>query len=356
MTGLTIPFLGLSKQYGNLRQEILDTTDQVLRSGNVIGGNYTAEFENWLAKKNNVKYAITVGSGTEALECIAEYNNRSYLKQNIAFVPSLTYIATANAFARAGYYVKFIDVDKNGCSQVEDIPELLEFNLVVGIGLFGAALRPRWKELSLNLVEDAAQHWLSNNCQRIGFASAISFDPTKNLGNYGSGGAVLTNSYDLSFYAQNWRCNDRGNSGIVATNSQMSEIDCAQLLVKTKYLNEWQQRRRNIASYWIERFANSPIRPLIDKSNFSTHSFHKFVIEVDNRDELKKQLAIRKIETKIHYSEPLWNQKPYLTTGSELFMSNSAVLSRRCLSLPIYPELTDLEVEYIIDQVLVLVE
>lgn len=356
MSGLTIPFANLSKQYNRLRTEILEVTDQVLRSGNLINGNQTAEFEHWLSKKNNVKYAIIVGSGTQALECIAEFYNSTQVRQHKAFIPALTYIATANAFARTGFNVRFIDVDKNGCSQVDNIPELEEFDIVVGIGLFGAALKSSWRDYNFNLIEDAAQHWLSNNCQRMGIASAISFDPTKNLNNYGSGGAILTHSHELAYYARSWRSNDRSGQGIAGTNSQMSEIDAAQMLVKTKYITEWQQRRKNIAAHWMDRLSATSARSLIDKSNFNTHSFHKFVIEVDKRDQLQKLLADKKIETRIHYREPLWNQRPYIDSKPELFLSNSAVLSRRCLSLPIYPELTDLEVEYIIDQVVALVE
>ena len=95
-TGLTIPFTGLRKQYNNLRSEILDATDEVLRSGQLMNGNYTAEFEDWLARKNHSRYAITCHSGTHALEILAEYYKKELnMLHPIVLIPSVTYAATA---------------------------------------------------------------------------------------------------------------------------------------------------------------------------------------------------------------------------------------------------------------------
>jgi len=107
MTGsLSIPFTGLKKQYNQLRTEILDITDEVYRSGQLMSGNYTAEFENWLAKRNHSKYAITCHSGTQALEIIAEYyRTKISINPPRVVVPSMTYVATAHAFIRAGWEV-----------------------------------------------------------------------------------------------------------------------------------------------------------------------------------------------------------------------------------------------------------
>ena len=106
MTGLNIPFTGLKKQYNNLRTEILDVTDEVLRSGQLMSGNYTAEFENWLAKKNHSKYAVTCHSGTQTLEAIAAYYKSQLTSTTTPTVaiPSMNYVATANAFLQAGFF------------------------------------------------------------------------------------------------------------------------------------------------------------------------------------------------------------------------------------------------------------
>jgi dTDP-4-amino-4,6-dideoxygalactose transaminase len=362
MSGLTIPFTGLKKQYNNLRTEILDATDEVLRSGQLMNGNCTAEFENWLARKNNQKYAVTCHSGTHALEIIASYYaNQEVINPPRVLVPSLTFAATANAFMRAGWEVHFVDVDKYGVFDPSSVPNGLSFQAVVAVGLYGSGVNRvtevrRWPlpSIATNIawIEDGAQHWLADNCKRIGHATAISFDPMKNLACYGNGGAVVTNSLDLVEYARAWREHGKSTHEYVGTNSRMSEIDCAQMMVKTRYIDTWQQRRRDISAYWIERLKKSGIRCLIDDKNFEGHAFHKFVIEVDNRDLLKQNLAVKKIETRVHYQEPLHELGVFRQFEGPSILSNSSALARRVLSLPIYPELTDLEVEYVIDQVL----
>ena len=114
--GLKIAFTGLQKQYDQLRPEILDATDRVLRSGQLMSGNYTAEFEAWLARRNGVRYAVTCHSGTHALEIIAEYcATQETLTHPRVLIPSMTFAATANAFMRAGWDVYFVDTDQYGC-------------------------------------------------------------------------------------------------------------------------------------------------------------------------------------------------------------------------------------------------
>ena len=362
MIGYQIPFTGLQKQYNNLRTEILDETDTVLRSGILMNGNYTAKFENWLANRNNFSYhsyAMTCHSGTQALEIIAEYyrdHDLSLVEKPTVLVPALTYPATANAFLRAGWSVIIADTDYYGQIDIKNIIKDMDthYHAVCAVGLYGADLRDidtiRNRAI---VIEDAAQHWLSNNCERQGVAAAISFDPTKNFANYGNGGAVVSNNRDLLSYARNWTNNGKhSNHDMIGTNSRMSEIDCAQMMVKTKYIDEWQQRRSKIAGYWIERVKNSQIRTLIDDSNFETHCYHKFVIEIDNRDAVQHNLSLCKIETKVHYTSPLHELPAYEQLPGPGLLSVASALSRRCLSLPIYPELTDLEVEYVIDRVL----
>ena len=132
----------------------------------------------------------------------------------------------------------------------------------------------------------------------------------------------------------------------------MSEVDCAQLLVKTQHLDQWQQRREKIAHYWIERLKSSAIRCLIDETNVQTHCFHKFVIDISGRDRVARQMQIRGVETRVHYELPLTEMDAYQQYPGPGMLSKAAMLSRGVLSLPCYPELTDLEVEYIIDQLL----
>ena len=354
MTGLTIPFTGLKKQYNNLRDEILAATDEVLRSGQLMNGNYTAEFEDWLAKKNRTKYAITCHSGTQALEIIAQYHaHHIHNKSPRVLLPAMTYVATANAFIRAGWSVSIIDTDAYGIMATDDKELRDPAHAVVLVGLYGAALDryAYWSGQVGIVIEDAAQHWLANDCVRVGRA-AISFDPMKNLSCYGNGGAVVTDDLYLAEYARSWRDNGKPTHADTGTNSRMSEIDCAQMMVKIKYIDTWQSQRKEIVHYWIEQFEKVSIRSLIDSTNFARHCYHKFVIDIDNRDIVKQQLANSKIETRIHYAQPLHELPAYADLPGPGFFSKASALSRRILSLPLYPELTDLEVEYVADHVI----
>lgn len=355
MNGLKIPFIGLKKQYNNLRTEILDATDEVLRSGQLMDGNYTAEFENWLAKKNGVKYAITCHSGTHALEIISEYyaSQRFWPNPPRVLVPAMTFPATINAFMRVGWDVVIVDTDYHGLMDLRKIDKEMSVQALVVVGLYGHALNKHdWLGNSAVVIEDAAQHWLSYGCRRIANAAAISFDPMKNLNAYGNGGAVVTDDVNLLEYARTWRNNGKPTHMDTGTNSRMSEIDSAQMMVKTRHIDHWQERRGKISQYWIQRLKGSKIRTLIDENNHRHHAYHKFVVDVSSRDLLKRNLELHGIETRIHYKEPLHELPAYANLAGPDMLSAASALSRRVLSLPLYPELTDLEVEYIIDQVI----
>jgi dTDP-4-amino-4,6-dideoxygalactose transaminase len=358
---LKIPFVGLRKQYHNLRQEILDVTDEVLRSGQVMSGNYTTEFENWLARKNHTKHAVTCHSGTQALEIIAAFCSSNSTVRPKVVMGSMTYNASANAFLRMGWDVEFVDVDSHGIIDFSKISVTQIPDAVLLIGIYGAAAESPldsrgWAERlafkKMLVIEDAAQHWLSNQCHRSGIAAAISFDPTKNLNSYSNGGAIVTDSRDLQNYARETRNNGLPGNALTGTNSRMSEVDCAQMLVKTKYVDGWQRRRRDIVEHWITRLKNTRIRCLIDVGNFDTHCYHKFVIDLDDRDGLRRFLSNHGIETRVHYERPLHEFPVFRQCLGPGILAQASALSRRVLSLPIYPELTDLEVEYIIDRVL----
>jgi dTDP-4-amino-4,6-dideoxygalactose transaminase len=355
MPGLQIPFTGLKKQYNNLRTEILDATDEVLRSGQLMSGNYTAEFENWLAQRNRSKYAVTCHSGSQALEIIAEYyRQQSSVRPPRAVVPAMTYVATVNAFVRAGWEVYIADTDAHGLMDMKKIPPDLSVQATVLVGLYGHSVEQfgeRFWATDL-VIEDGAQHWLANDGKRLGDATAISFDPMKNLNAYGNGGAVVTNDIDLLEFAREWCNNGKPRHAGIGTNSRMSEIDSAQMMVKTQHIDAWQKRRKEIATYWIGRLKNTGIRSLVDTGNIDAHAVHKFVIDVNHRDILQRNLELKHIETRVHYREPLHELPAYSACNGPDILSVASALSRRVLSLPIYPELTDLEVEYVIDQVL----
>jgi dTDP-4-amino-4,6-dideoxygalactose transaminase len=352
MAGLKIPFFGLKRQYNTIQKEILDVTDEVLQSGDLMGGNYTLEFESWIARKNNSKYAVTCHSGTQALEIIASYYKRPYDRPRV-LIPAMTYVASANAFMRTGWDIQLVDTDYYGVMDPKQI-DGRDYEAICMVGLHGAAISPQWNQLTNCLIEDGAQHWLSDNCSRHGAATAVSFDPTKNFNNYGNGGAVVTNSQELSDYARNWKAHGHpSNHAEIGTNSRMSEVDCAQMLVKSRYLDNWQLKRSKISRYWMDKLKDrTDIRCLIDETNVDKHCFFKFVIEIDDRDLVQNKLKQLRIETRVHYKDPLHELPAYQHFQGPSILSSASSLSRRCLSLPMYPGLTDLEVDYIIDSLL----
>lgn len=359
MTGYKIPFFHLSRQYDNLKDELLDATDQVLKSGQLVDGEKTKEFEGWLEYKTGMEHAVTCHSGTNALEIFARWYRDFYhfepQRKPIAAIPTLTFPATANAFINTGWDIVFVDT--NNCGQVTgDILDNLntKYDLFVAVGLYGEVVDKNLYN-GREIFEDAAQHWTSNNCQILGPMTAISFDPTKNLPASGNGGAILTVFGELADYAKAYRGHGKFNGVHVGpgSNSRMSEIDASHLLVRSRYLDGWESRRHDIAMYYIDQLNGyNGIRTLA--MNPKTHAFQKFVISFPSneiRNRVRFKLQEEGIQTRIHYNKPL-HEMPYNDSyiGPGI-ISTASSLTRTILSLPIYPELTDAEVEIIVTQV-----
>lgn len=353
MNGYQIPHFGLKRQHNNLKDEILVATDAALRSGNWVDGPFTEAFREWLKTKTKTWYAITVHSGTQALEIIALYERAQFNPDFTpkVIVPNLTYPATMNAFISTGWEVEIADTDRNGILYYN--PDTYDYQCVVG--LYGAAPHEDYAEQELkynnsNSFIDGAQHWLVAD-GHIGEAMAISFDPTKNLPSSGNGGAIVTNNKRLYEFALDYVDNGKRQTHTYSgTNSKMSELECAHLLVRTKYIDEWQARRKQIRHYWLRQFEDLPIRCL--SRDFDNHSDQKFVIYSDARDQLHSHMHLGGIETKIHYQKTLGELEVARNLKKpDPLLSTSVMLSRGVLSLPIYPELTDSEIEAISERI-----
>ena len=324
---MQITHFGLKRQYSNLRDELLDATDRALKDGKLVGGHYTRSFEEWLKYRTKTKYAITVHSGTQALEIIARWKKIKHsesMEGNPKIrIPNLTYPATLNAFLTAGWDIELADTDKNGVIQLE-----------TGRGgiydcVMGFAGRKPWPNASYSnaygVIVDGAQHWLV--CEGdVGSGMSISFDPTKNLPSSGNGGAIVTNDEKLYLYASSYRDNNKPYFYDVGTNSKMSEQDCAQILVRTKYIDEWQRRRSDIAKYWCDEFKDLPINCL--SKTVDPHAHQKFVMYLADRNSLHTHLLTDGIDSKIHYEYVLGD----IPIGKDLIkpdlLSNSVLLSR----------------------------
>lgn len=348
---MNIPFFGLKRQYEQLKEELLDATDNVLSSGVYLDGKYTREFENWLAAKTQTDYAVTVHSGTQALEIIADYlmvSSKLYGKYDPEIVlPNISYPATLNAFLNRNWAVSLYDTDKYGILSEESIPPLTYYCLV---GLYG---RSPWYDVefldSPNFIVDGAQHWLVAD-GNIGVGMAISFDPTKNLASSGNGGAIVTNDKELYNFAVKYRNNGKPNFDFAGSNTKMSEQDCAQILVRAKYLDFYQWRREEIRKYYCDQLRD--VVTCLSDSDIP-HANQKFVIYVpEHRNSLHTYMLTSGVESKIHYEYTLGDLVTARSVKSKPDMlSVSNMLMQGVLSLPMYPELTDSEVEVISDTV-----
>ena len=352
MSGFLIPHFGLKRQYSNLQEELLEATHEALKDGVLINGPFTAAIESWLCNYAGCKFATVLHSGTHALEMIAGYHyDLSFLAGNEEAprirIPNLTYPATLNAFYSTGWDIELVDTDSNGLIKIEDDYEA-DFNTYrCFVGLYGASPN---KKFYSNTIVDGAQHWLAANKDQIGDGMAISFDPTKNLPASGNDGAIVTNDQSLHDWVTVMKNNGKADYYYPGTNSKMSELECAHLMVKTRYINEWQARREQIRKYYINRFSDMPFRCLSEP--FENHADQKFVIYTQTRNELHDYLHDNKIESRIHYPYAL-SELPIARDIIKKpdMISTSMALARGVLSLPIYPELTDDEIETVADAV-----
>lgn len=360
-----IRFIRLDKQYKNLKDEILEITNTVYKSGQALDGFHTSNFETEIGLRTDRAYSIAVGSCSQALlitylHYANERAKKDYKSSKMIAMPALSFIATAAAPSIAGWQPHFVDVDKNGLLDLDKLDlKRNDIKMLTYVNLFGNMIDYNKLKLvtdffdsEVTIIEDAAQsfgaYYNGIPSGKLGHASCLSFDPTKNLPNYGSGGMILTDDAELMHFAKNFRDNGKYSSfETLGTNSKMSEVDCAQMSIKLKYFNEWQLRRTKIAEYY-----NDCLHPYVtipEVSANSIHAWHKYVINTCDQLSLQDHLEERGIETKIHYESIMPETRAFAQGIVDWPIASG--LSRTSLSLPIYPELEDSEVEHIVKSI-----
>jgi len=347
-----IKFFGLNRQYASLRQEILDITDRVYSNGQVLEGEMTHQFEYEIQKRVGRTYAVAVNSCSMALLISYLYYAQQLTSKNLT-LPAFSFIATSNAPSLSGYTLKYTDVDEHGMLDIDQLTLREDsIDIVSYVNLYGNILdynklviAATFFNSPIPIIEDAAQSFGATYkgipSGKLGNVSCLSFDPTKNLPNYGSGGMILTDDRDLYGFAIGFRNNGNGvTHGVIGTNSKMSESDCAQMLIKLKHFDSWQQRRTEIAAFYTEQLSDILVCPT--HSNDVVHAWHKYVIKTPDQFELRKHLHDAGVESRIHYQVPLSDFNN---------AKNAEQLAVQSVSLPIYPELLDSEVEYVVDTI-----
>ena len=355
-----IPFFGIRRQYALHREELLTAIDDVYRSGQVLDGMYTMRFEEAIARRCDRDYAIAVNSGTQGLKFALQMFEDDTEE---LVIPAISFVATANMAVQSAFKnIHITDVDTQGLMYLESLDRAYaqeDVSTIMYVNLYGNTIDYDRFRLQtefftarrLNVIEDAAQSFGASYkgipSGKMGDISVLSFDPTKNLNNYGSGGMVLTDDVDVAASIRNERNNGKESEHeFSGTNSKMSEADCAQMLVKLEYFDAWQERRTQIAEYYsteLFKFVEVPVA-----TPGAVHAWHKYVIRTEHRNKLQQHLTIAGIETKIHYNRTLFDYPVGMSFGPDPVTGSyweASRLTRECLSLPIYPELTDEEVE-----------
>ncbi len=360
---MSVPFCDLRRQYLSIKEEIDQAVAQVLNRGWFILGEEVLAFEEEFAAYCGAAYGVGVGSGTEALHlallaCGVEPGDE------VITVPN-TAVATVAAIELAGATPVFVDIDPVTYNM--DISQVGEritprTKVLLPVHLYGQAadlgpLLSLAEGQGLMVVEDAAQaHGTTYKGRRLpqGDVGCFSFYPTKNLGAYGDGGMVVTDEAKIAERVRllrqyGWK--KRYISSIRGLNSRLDELQAAILRVKLKHLDEWNEARRRWARLYNELLTDSGVvRP--QESPYGEHIYHLYVIRSQHRDELQRFLDQREIGTLIHYPLPIHLMEAYDSLGyGPGSFPQAEEHCRQVLSLPLYPEITEQEVEMVVESI-----
>lgn len=357
---MDVKFADFLRQYEFIKQDINNAIQGVLDSGWYIMGNELDRFEHEFAGYIGSKYAVGCASGTEAialaLMAIGVGNGDEVLT-----VPN-TAVPTATGISMTGAVPTFVDIDpKTLMMDIKLVEQRIseKTKAIIPVHLFGSSvdLGPLIEIAStynIPIIEDCAQscgtEYGGRKTGSIGCCGTFSFYPSKNLGCYGDGGAVTTNDevlYEKLKMLRNYGQVRRYHHASPGINSRLDEIQAAILRVKLTKLDEWNRRRNHIAEMYRECLQNLPvIIPSLLKEN--KHSYHLYVILVEEREKFVQYLQSEGIQTLIHYPIPVHMQEVYKCLGNQKGDFPIAErVAEQIVSLPMWPELTDEEINYV---------
>jgi len=362
---MKVPFLDLKVQYQSIKDEIHAALQQVMENTAFAGGPFVAQFEKEFADFCGCRYAVGVGSGTDALwlSLLALDVGQG---DEVITVPD-TFIATAEAISFCGAKPVFVDVEE---STYNMDPYLLEAAItsktkaIIPVHLFGqtADMTPIMEiaeKYGLSVIEDACQahgaEYKGKKVGSIGNAGCFSFYPGKNLGAYGEAGAVATNSEELADKIRILR--DHGQAkkyyhNVIGWNARMDGFQGAVLSIKLKYLEIWNEARRQNAYLYNKLLKNMPGIITPEEAEYARHVYHIYAVRIQNRDDLINTLAKQDIACGIHYPIPLHLQEAYRRLGYKKGDFPIAEKSAaEFVSLPMFPELTKEQIEYIAEEI-----
>lgn len=362
---MKVPFVNLKAQYKSIQPEIDEVVNQVLSGGLFIKGNHVADFERAFTDKLGVKHCLGVGNGTDAL--FIALKSLNIQPGDEVLTPALSWISTAETISLAGAKPVFVDVEPDYFGiDLAHAQRLLtpKTKAIIAVHLYGQALdlialRNFCVTNNLLMIEDCAQAHFSSYqsvmAGTLGDVAAFSFYPTKNLGAYGDAGCVVTNNEAVTTKARRYsnhgglHKNEHLMEGI---NSRLDELQAAILSVKLKHIDSWNDQRIRHAATYRKKLSSVSSVLLPGLRPQTRHTYHQFVIRVQDRNELKKFLFEKGIETEIHYPAALPFEPAYVyLKHSPADFPIATQLVTDMLSLPIYPEISEEHIEYVCDAI-----
>ncbi|MDO7976279.1 DegT/DnrJ/EryC1/StrS family aminotransferase [Oceanotoga teriensis] len=377
---MNIPLFDLTRQYQDIKKDVLESLDNIFSSGKVILGENVKKLESDLSKKIESKYACGVANGSDAL--LIALHALDIKNGDYVITTPFTFFATASSITRNNATPIFVDVEEKyyniDLEKVETIlkthPEKEKIKAIIPVHLFGKTLdMEKLKYLkdkyNIKIIEDCAQSigsiWKSKDGNKIysgtvGDFGTTSFFPTKNLGGYGDGGMIFTQEENLQKRVKKLRVHGAAKKYFhdeIGYNSRLDEVQAAILNIKLNMLDEFTEKRIEKAKRYDQLFKDLNLTDKIiypDYMNDKTHVYHQYVITLKkgNRDELAQYLSKNGIGNSKYYPECLHRQKCFEYLGyktGDFPIAEKA--TENTIAIPIFPELTDEEQEYIVNKI-----
>lgn len=338
----------LKKEYISISEELNLNIRRVLNSGFYVLGEEVKKFEENFSKYTGTNHAVGVNSGSDAL--FLALKSIGVGKGDEVITVSHTFISTVDAISRSGAKPVFVDINQDTyCMDVLKIEEKIteKTKAILPVHLYGhpADMDPICKlkeDYGLYVIEDACQaHGAEYNGKKagsIGDMGCFSFYPTKNLGAYGDGGAVVTDNEEIKeklIQMRNYGQSEKYHHDFIGVNSRLDELQAVILQTKLKHLDKWIECRRKNAEIYNRLLQDSDVILPVEK-RFAKHAYHLYVIKSKNRDYLKKKLLQNDIHAQIHYPIPVHKQKAYLNFNDFKLETTDKICSE-ILSLPLHP-------------------
>jgi dTDP-4-amino-4,6-dideoxygalactose transaminase len=352
---MQVPLIDLQAQYATIREEIGRAIERVLTRQKFILDTEVEGLEAEIAAECGTGFAIGCASGTDAL--LLSLLGLDLKEGDEVITTGYSFFSTASMIAWLKAKPVFVDVDPDTFNMnTADVRRCItaRTRAIIAVHLFGQCCEiEELKANGLPVIEDAAQAIGSLRDEKpagsFGITGCFSFFPTKNLGGYGDGGMISTNDEELAARLKMLRTHGQGVRQylhpLLGTNSRLDELQAAVLRVKLKHLADWNRKRNENAAHYRRELADLPLQlPVIDSRNVS--NYHQFVIKTRERDRLKAALTEKGIGTAVYYPVPIPYQPCFDTLGYKPgAFPNAESCAATSLALPVYPELTQPQLE-----------